>query len=95
VREKSVLSQEEAIRKLTSLPAQRAGFQDRGLLREGMWADIVIFDPETVSDAATFEDPHQYSRGIRTVLVNGEFVLEAGQPTGARPGQILRHRPVQ
>jgi len=92
VREKSVLSLEEAIRKLTSLPSQRAGFQDRGLLREGMWADIVIFDPETVGDAATFEDPHQYSHGIHSVLVNGELVMDGGEPTSARPGQILRHR---
>jgi N-acyl-D-aspartate/D-glutamate deacylase len=93
MREKRILSLEEAVRKLTSLPAQRVGFQDRGLLREGMWADIVIFDPETVGDAATFEEPHQYSRGIHAVLVNGELVLDDGQPTDARPGRILRHRP--
>jgi N-acyl-D-amino-acid deacylase len=91
MRGKDVLSLEEAIRKLTSLPAQRVGFQDRGLLREGMWADIVIFDSETVGDAATFEKPHQYSRGIHAVLVNGELVLDGGQPTDARPGQVLRH----
>jgi N-acyl-D-amino-acid deacylase len=95
VREKKVLSLEEAIRKLTSLPAQRFGFQDRGLLREGMWADIVIFDPETVGDAATFEDSHQHSHGIDRVLVNGKLVLEAGEPAGARPGQTLRFRAVQ
>jgi N-acyl-D-amino-acid deacylase len=95
LREKNILSLEEAVRKLTSLPAQRVGFQDRGLLREGMWADIVIFDPETVGDAATFDSPHQYSRGIHSVLVNGEFVLDEGKPTGARPGRFLRHRFVQ
>ncbi len=95
VREKNTVSLEEAVRKLTSLPAQRVGFQDRGLLREGMRADIVVFDPETISDAATFAEPHQYSRGFHSVLVNGVLVLHAGQPTGARPGHILRHRPVR
>jgi N-acyl-D-amino-acid deacylase len=95
MREKKILSLEEAVRKLTSLPAQRVGFQDRGLLREGMWADIVIFNPETIGDAATFEEPHQYSHGIHAVLVNGELVLDDGQPTTVRPGQILRHRPAQ
>ncbi|MFQ5694892.1 MAG: amidohydrolase family protein [Terriglobia bacterium] len=95
VREKKVLSLEQAVRKLTSLPAQRFGFQDRGLLREGVQADIVILDPEIVSDAATFEEPHQYSRGIHSVLVNGEMVLKAGQRTGAQPGRILRHRNAQ
>jgi N-acyl-D-amino-acid deacylase len=92
MREKGLLLLEEAVRKLTSLPAQRVGFQDRGLLREGMWADIVIFDPETVGDAATFDSPHQYSRGIHSVLVNGELVLDEGEPIDARPGQLLRHR---
>ncbi|MFQ5926642.1 MAG: amidohydrolase family protein, partial [Terriglobia bacterium] len=74
VREKKVLRLEEAIRKMTSLPAGRFGFEGRGLLREGMWADIVVFDPQTVRDRATFDDPHEYSRGIDYVLVNGELV---------------------
>jgi len=89
VRELKVLPLEDAIRKLTSLPAQRFHFEDRGLLRQGFWADVVIFDPDTIGDAATFDDPHQYSRGIHTVLVNGEPVVAAGRATGARPGQIL------
>jgi N-acyl-D-amino-acid deacylase len=89
VRELKVLHLEDAVRKLTSLPAQRFHFRDRGLLRQGFWADIVIFDPDTIGDAATFDDPHQYSRGIHTVVVNGEPVVASGQPTGARPGQIL------
>lgn len=89
VREKKTLRLEEAIRKMTSLPAHRFGFRDRGLLREGMWADIVIFDPAQIADQATFEEPHQYSKGIYTVLVNGQLVVEAGRPTGAHPGRIL------
>jgi len=89
VREKKVVRLEEAIRKMTALPAQRFGFADRGLLRAGFWADIVMFDPEKVADAATYENPHQYSRGFDYVLVNGEVVVQEGQRTGARPGQIL------
>lgn len=89
VREKKTLPLEEAIRKMTSLPALRFGLRDRGLLREGMWADLVVFDPDQISDAATFEEPHHYSRGIHTVLVNGQPVMEGGQHTGARPGHIL------
>lgn len=89
VRERKVIRLEEAVRKLTSLPAQRFGFQDRGLLREGFWADIVLFDPESVADLSTFEDPHRYSQGIDDVLVNGELVRQEGKPTAARPGRIL------
>ncbi len=89
VREKKVVRLEEAIRKMTSLPALRFGLKERGLLREGMWADMVVFDPETVSDAATFEEPHQYSVGFDYVVVNGALVVDAGQRTGALPGQIL------
>lgn len=89
VREQKLLRLEEAVRKLTSAAAQRFGFQERGLLREGMWADVVVFDPATVGDAATFDDPHQYSRGIHYVLVNGVLVVDGGQRTGARPGKIL------
>jgi N-acyl-D-aspartate/D-glutamate deacylase len=81
---------EFAVRKMTSLPAQRVGLGDRGLLRPGMAADITAFDPETVSDRATFERPHQPSVGIEYVIVNGELVLKRGQITTARPGRGLR-----
>jgi N-acyl-D-amino-acid deacylase len=89
VREKNNIRLEEAIRKMTSLPAQRVRLVDRGLIRPGMWADIVVFDEKSVADKATFEKPHAYSEGFRYVLVNGEVVIEAGKHTGARPGQIL------
>ncbi|MFQ5789389.1 MAG: amidohydrolase family protein [Acidobacteriota bacterium] len=90
VRELELFSLEEAIRKATSLPAQRLGIRDRGLLREGFYADIVIFDPETVIDKATYENPHQYSEGIDYVLVNGEVVVDGGRITDARPGMVVR-----
>jgi dihydroorotase/N-acyl-D-amino-acid deacylase len=90
VREKKVLSLEEAVRKMTSFPAARMHLTDRGLLREGMKADIAVFDPATVSDRATFEQPHQYAVGVSYVLVNGEVVLADGTVTGARPGRVLR-----
>ncbi len=89
VREYEVLSLEEAIRKMTSANALKARQYDRGLLRPGLWADITVFDAETVTDRATFENPHQYASGIEYVLVNGEVVLEHGRHTGARPGRIL------
>jgi N-acyl-D-amino-acid deacylase len=89
VRERNVLRLEEAIRKMTSLPAQRFRLVDRGLVRPGMWADIVVFDENRVTDKATFEKPHAYSEGFRYVLVNGMVVIEEGKHTGARPGQIL------
>lgn len=89
VRERRLVRFEEAVRKMTSLPAQRFGFRDRGLLREGFWADVVLFDPNDVADVATYEDPHRDSRGIDVVLVNGEIVREDGRSTGARPGRIL------
>lgn len=90
VREKGVLTLAEAIRKMTSLPARKLGILDRGLLRPGMWADVVIFDPATVIDRATYDDPIQYPEGIRHVLVNGEVVVEEGEHTGARPGRVLK-----
>ncbi|GBC80948.1 N-acyl-D-glutamate deacylase [bacterium HR10] len=89
VRESALLSWEEAVRKMTSLPAQVFGFWDRGMIRPGMAADLVIFDPERVRDRATFENPHQYAEGIRHVLVNGVLVIQDGEHTGARPGRIL------
>jgi dihydroorotase/N-acyl-D-amino-acid deacylase len=90
VREHALLRLEDAVRKMTSLPAQRVGLLDRGLLRPGMAADVVVFDPETIIDVATFEHPHQVSRGVRFVLVNGEIVLNDGAMTDARPGRGLR-----
>ncbi len=89
VREKKVLRLEEAIRKMTSMPAQRFGLADRGLIRPGIWADIVIFDATTVADSATFEKPHAMSVGFRYVMVNGTVVVEDGKHTGARPGRVL------
>jgi N-acyl-D-amino-acid deacylase len=90
VRELGVLSLEDAIRKATSLPAQRLGIRDRGLLREGYYADVVVFDPETIRDLATYEKPHQFAQGISYVLVNGEVVLNQGRITDARPGMVVR-----
>ncbi|MFQ6133225.1 MAG: amidohydrolase family protein [Armatimonadota bacterium] len=91
VREKKLLSLGEAVRKMTSLPAAKFGFQGRGALAEGNWADIVVFDPQTIADTATYEQPRQYPVGLDWALVNGEVVFERGQFTPARPGRILRH----
>jgi len=90
VRELKILSLEEAVRKMSAFPAQRLGFADRGVIREGLKADIVVFDPATVRDRATFEQPHQYAEGVSYVLVNGELVFADGMMTSARPGRILR-----
>ncbi len=89
VREKHLLRLEEAIRKMTSLPAQRFRLVDRGLVRPGMWADLVVFDTGSVADRGTFQKPHAYAEGFRYVLVNGEVVIADGKHTGARPGQLL------
>jgi N-acyl-D-amino-acid deacylase len=91
VRELKVMGLEEAIRRMTSLPAQKFGFRDRGLLKEGFAADIVIFDPASVSDKATFEHPHQYSAGIPYVIVNGRLVIENAKHNGERNGRVLKH----
>jgi len=90
VREERVIPLEEAVRKSTSAVATRLSIQDRGLLKEGMWADVIVFDPATVSDRATFEKPHQLSVGISGMLVNGVEVLRDGVHTGAKPGQVVR-----
>lgn len=89
VRDLHLLSLEDAIRKMTSLPAQTFGFRDRGLVREGFAADLVIFDEKTIADRATFDQPHQYPVGVAYVIVNGQVVLGDGM-TGARPGVALR-----
>jgi dihydroorotase/N-acyl-D-amino-acid deacylase len=90
VREEHKLSLEDAIRKFSALPAQRMRLTDRGVLKKGMWADIVIFDPATIRDKATFENPNQLSEGIQYVLVNGVSVIENGKQTNALPGRVLR-----
>jgi N-acyl-D-aspartate/D-glutamate deacylase len=87
VREQRVLTLEEAVRKMTSQAAIRVGVADRGLLRKGMFADITIFDPATIRDVATFEDPKHYAEGVRHVLVNGKAVVRDGKITDARPGR--------
>ena len=93
VRERGVISLEEAVRKMTSLPARTFGFRDRGLVRQGYWADLALFDPARVADQATFQKPHQYSTGFDYVFVNGTAVVEEGRPTAARPGRVLRRGP--
>ncbi len=89
VREQGTLRLEEAIRKMTSLPASRIGLDDRGVLAVGAAADVVVFDPSTVDDASTFDDPWQLARGVRTVLVNGTPAVLDGKVTGARAGRLV------
>lgn len=89
VRTEKILALEDAVRRMTSLPAQRVALKDRGILRKGFFADTVIFDPETVTDKATFNQPVQFSEGIETVLVNGQIVVDSGELTKARPGRVL------
>jgi N-acyl-D-amino-acid deacylase len=90
VREEKKLTLEDAVRKFSALPAQRMRLTDRGVLKQGMWADVVIFDPATIRDLATFADPNQLSQGMDYVLVNGVAVIDQGKMTGARPGKVLR-----
>jgi N-acyl-D-amino-acid deacylase len=92
VRERKAIGLEEAVRKMTSLPADHFGFADRGRLVVGKAADVVIFDAARVADRATYESPHQYPAGIANVLVNGVEVVRAGAHTGATPGRVLRGR---
>ena len=89
VRERQWLSLEEAIRKMTSLPAARLSLTDRGTVKPGTWADLVLFDPATVTDRSTFSDPFVLSTGIRKVWVNGSLVWDDTATTGARPGKVL------
>ena len=90
VRDEKILTLEDAIRKFTALPAQRMRLTDRGVLKSGMWADVVIFDPATVRDVATFDNPNQLSQGMEYVLVNGVPVIDQGNMTGKLPGKVLR-----
>ena len=89
VREKKVLTLEDAVRKMSAFPAARLGLSDRGVLREGLKADIAIFDAATVRDTATFQKPHQYAEGFSQVIVNGQVIFENGEMTEARPGRVL------
>jgi dihydroorotase/N-acyl-D-amino-acid deacylase len=90
VRERKVLLLQTAIHKMTQLPADRINLADRGRIEVGAIADITVFDPDTIVDKATFDDPHQYAEGVHYVFVNGEPVLLDGEMTGARPGRVLR-----
>ena len=91
-RDAGLLSVEEAVRRMTSLPAKKFRLAERGEIREGYWADVVVFDPATVADIATYEEPRQYPAGIPHVLVNGELAVENGAPVKASAGQVLRRR---
>jgi N-acyl-D-amino-acid deacylase len=90
VRDERVILPEEAVRRLTSLPAANLKINERGLLRKGYFADVVVFDPATIQDHATFDRPHQYSTGVQHVFVNGVQVLKDGEHTGAKPGRVVR-----
>ncbi len=89
VRDRGVIPLEEAVRKLSALPSENLGVADRGRLREGYFADLAIFDPHTIADHATYEQPHQYATGMVHVFVNGEQVLRDGEHTGALPGRAI------
>ena len=90
VRDEKVLSLEQAVRGLTSLPAENLKLKNRGALKQGYFADVVVFDPAKIQDHATFEKPHQYSTGVQDVFVNGLQVLKNGEHTGAKPGRVVR-----
>lgn len=92
VREKGVLRLEEAVRKMTSMPANKFGFLDRGLLRRGFWADVVVLDPERVTSRATYMNPHRFPEGVKWVIVNGIVTVEEKKHTGARGGKVLRKK---
>jgi N-acyl-D-amino-acid deacylase len=89
VREEKVISLAEAVRRLSGLPATNLGLDHRGFIKEGMFADVVVFDPATIADRATFEKPHQYAVGVKQVFVNGTQVIKDGEHTGAKPGRAL------
>jgi N-acyl-D-aspartate/D-glutamate deacylase len=90
VREQKLLTLEDAVRKMTSLPADRLGLRERGQLRTGFFADVVVLDPKTVIDRATYDRPHQLSEGIQDVFVNGTAVVSNGAVTNAKPGRAVR-----
>jgi N-acyl-D-amino-acid deacylase len=92
VRDERALTLEDAVHRLSGLPAQNLSLADRGLLKKGYFADVVVFDPKTIQDHATFEKPHQYSTGVSEVVVNGRLAIKDGAPTGAKPGRFLRGR---
>lgn len=92
VRDEKRLTLGEAVRKLSGQPAHNLGLRDRGLLRTGYFADVVVFDPATIQDHATFEQPHQFATGVSEVVVNGQLALQKGEPTAARPGRVVRGR---
>jgi N-acyl-D-amino-acid deacylase len=89
VRDLQVLTLEEAVFRMTGLPAQKLRLKDRGMIRPGFTADLVVFDPDAVSDLATYDNPHQYAKGISQVIVNGQFVIRDENHTGATPGMVL------
>ena len=89
VREEKLLTLEEAVRKMSHLPASNLGLDRRGLLKEGYFADVVVFDPSVIADRASYQKPHQYAVGMKHVFVNGMQVLKDGEHTGARPGRAL------
>jgi dihydroorotase/N-acyl-D-amino-acid deacylase len=93
VRAQKLLPLETAVHKMTGMPARRLGLSDRGVLRVGAMADVVVFDAATVKDQSTFTEPHQYPSGIETVIVNGKIAVRAGKPTGVKAGQVLQHAP--
>ena len=90
VRDEKVIPLEEAVRRLTSLPANNLRLQRRGLLEPGYFADVVVFDPERIQDHATYDDPHRYATGVEHVAVNGALALRDGEHTGALPGRVVR-----
>jgi N-acyl-D-amino-acid deacylase len=90
IREQQIITLEEGIRRLTSLPADNLKLERRGRLAPGYYADVVVFDPETINDHATFEQPHWYASGVSHVIVNGALVLKDGEHTGATPGRVIR-----
>ena len=85
-----MLSLEEAIQRLTALPASNLRLADRGLVEQGYYADLVVFDPDRIEDHATFDEPHRYATGVSDVVVNGTLALRDGEPTGALPGRVVR-----
>ena len=91
VREEKLFTLEQAIRKMTSFPAQKLGLRERGTLTEGFWADLVVFEPSVIQDTATYEEPAQFPLGIKYVIVNGVVVVSEGRHTDATPGKLLKH----